>query len=170
MINSMKLDKNSLELEVLVKDDTNLKLFTSSLSGIYKNYKMNKLDNNPEDFSVNLSFENEIDSLDSMKKSIKIEYMSDDIFTIDEIKEHLQILLTQNSEIVFVKQERVDELNKLTFSAKINNSNPQEFFDLIAKLNEELYSINLSFPILMQNNQEDGIEIKFYLDYFQKRD
>lgn len=170
MINSMKLDKNSLELEVLVKDDTNLKLFTSSLSGIYKNYKMNKLDNNPEDFSVNLSFENGIDSLDSMKKSIKIEYMSDDIFTIDEIKEHLQILLTQNSEIVFVKQERVDELNKLTFSAKINNSNPQEFFDLIAKLNEELYSINLSFPILMQNNQEDGIEIKFYLDYFQKRD
>ncbi|NLN13748.1 MAG: hypothetical protein GX169_06035 [Arcobacter skirrowii] len=154
----------------MVKDDTNLKLFTSSLSGIYKNYKMNKLDNNPEDFSVNLSFENEIDSLDSMKKSIKIEYMSDDIFTIDEIKEHLQILLTQNSEIVFVKQERVDELNKLTFSAKINNSNPQEFFDLIAKLNEELYSINLSFPILMQNNQEDGIEIKFYLNYFQKRD
>jgi len=33
-----------------------------------------------------------------------------------------------------------------------------------------LYSINLSFPILMQNNQEDGIEIKFFLDYFQKRD
>ena len=64
--------------------------------------------------------------------------------------------------------ETIDAKKVEVFSYKVAIliTEPNEFFELINKLNEELYSINLKYPISFKRT-DNGIEVEFNLEFNQ---
>ncbi|OCL83332.1 hypothetical protein [Arcobacter porcinus] len=167
-IESFKLDKSSLELELISKDETNLKLLTSSLNNLYKDLNIDKKDDKNEDFFVNISLKNEIKDENIHKNISKIDYIIDDIITLENIEEQLKTILKDGSELSFVKKDELSLINKFTFLVKSEIEDPNELFEMITKINSELYSINISYPISIKQD-ENGLLSEFYIGYFQKK-
>ena len=61
-----------------------------------------------------------------------------------------------------------DSLVKYNYIINILVKEPKEFFDLIGVLNNELYSMYISYPLSMLRT-ETGIEIEFNLVFNQKK-
>ncbi|OCL99865.1 hypothetical protein AAX29_00915 [Aliarcobacter thereius] len=167
-INSFRIDNNSLDLELLAKDETNLKLLTSSLNNIYKDFNLNKKDDKNEDFFVDISFKKEIKDDNIYKNINKIDYLTDEVFALEDIEEQLKTILKEGSELSFIKKDELSLINKFTFLVKMEIDNPNELFEMISKINSELYSINITYPIIIKQN-ESGLLSEFYIGYFQKK-
>ena len=59
-------------------------------------------------------------------------------------------------------------ITRFVYLVNILVKDPNEFFELINTLNNELYSINLSYPLSMIRT-ETGIEIEFNLVFNQPK-
>jgi hypothetical protein len=68
-----------------------------------------------------------------------------------------------------LKYESTFNLNISTYNFRVNMiiNSPIEFFKFLEGLNKELYSINLSYPIIFLKNQDSTIEVDFGLQFNQ---
>lgn len=167
-INSFLLDKNLLILEVLSKDDTNLKLFSSSLNQIYKDIKVERPEDKEKDFVVKLSLKDEIELENSIINLQKDDYIIDEVLSKEQIKEQILGLLKDGSKIEYIKKESNNSLDIFLFSVNFELENPQEFFDLVLSLNSELYSINIDYPLHIKDDS-GVLKVEFQIRYFQKK-
>ena len=92
-------------------------------------------------------------------------YIVDEFLPISRVTEQIKILMPENS-IVKFKSSQNNEVTKFNYSVNILVKSPKELFDLIDNINNELYSINISYPIKMIR-VEDDIEIDFMLTFNQ---
>ena len=84
---------------------------------------------------------------------------------IERVSEQLKILLPENSILKLISS--TDQgIYKYNYIVNILVKEPAQFFELIDVLNNELYSINIAYPLSMIRT-ESGIEIEFNLAFNQ---
>jgi hypothetical protein len=167
VINELKIDKNILELKAnFLKDDT----FSTSLKpNLVKLYKDVILNTSLSDKKINISgvvlSRDEIESKITYKKYGK-EYITDEFMPLDRVSEQLKILLPVGSIIKLNTTTSSPSITRFMYTVTFLAKEPKEFFDILDTLNDELYSIHISYPISMVKT-EDGIGIEFILIFNQ---
>ena len=170
VINELKIDKNILELKAnFLKDDT----FSISLKPhLVKLYKDVILNTSLSDKKINISgvvlSRDEIELKTSYKKYGK-EYITDEFMPLDRVSEQLKILLPVGSAIKLNTTTSSPNITRFMYTVNFVAKEPKEFFDILDTLNDELYSIHISYPLSMVKT-EAGIEIEFILIFNQQNE
>ena len=166
-INELKIDKNVLELKAnFLKEDTFVNSLKPNLDKLYKDivYTSPSLDKKINIEGVVLS-KDDIEFTQTFKTFNK-EYLSDEFMDLDRVTEQLKILMPENSIIKFNTTTSSSNITRFVYNINILAKEPKEFFDVIDVLNNELYSIHISYPLSMLKT-EAGIEIDFVLVFNQ---
>lgn len=167
ILKELKINQNSLELKgIFLKEDTYITSLKPKLDILYKSTEYNVLDN-----SKKVNIEGTIVSKDELElnniiyKMNSRKYITDELMPIERVSEQLKILMPENSIIKLISTTN-DDVVKFNYLVNILVKEPKQFFDLIAVLNSELYSINIAYPVSMTRT-EIGIEIEFNLVFNQ---
>ena len=116
------------------------------------------------DFFTDIIAKDSIEINTNYKKFEK-EYITDETIAVERVTEQLKILMPENAIIRFSSNTN-NNINKFTYVVNILVKEPKEFFNLLDTINNELYSINISYPIIMMKT-EAGIEVEFTLEFNQ---
>ena len=88
----------------------------------------------------------------------------------------LEKRVTNQIKNIFPEDTKIEYLNTFSsniisynYSLSLTISQPIELFNLIDNLNEEVYSINISYPLKLNVNEEDEIEVNFLLQFHQNK-
>lgn len=87
---------------------------------------------------------------------------------VKRVSDQLKIILPKSAVLVY---DSTFNLNISTYNYRVNMviNSPIEFFNLLSNLNKELYSINVSYPIIFLKNQDSSIEVDFGLQFNQNK-
>lgn len=85
--------------------------------------------------------------------------------SVERVTEQLKILMPENTIIKFVSSSE-EGLTVFKYAINMLVKEPKEFFNLVNSLNNELYSININYPVHMLKTAA-GIEIEFNLEFNQ---
>lgn len=114
---------------------------------------------------LNIIIKNE--NLQNIPKKPQYEqYPTSPFLSIGKTTDYINNLLIDNSTIKFLNKKEGKYLT-YKFSIKSVIKTPKEFFDFIAKLNQQKHSLTLEYPITFSKTN-DGIEIKYILALHQK--
>ncbi len=93
-------------------------------------------------------------------------YLHDGFMPVKRVSDQLKIILPKSAVLIY---DSTFNLNISTYNFKVNMiiSSPMEFIKLLDSLNKELYSINVSYPIIFLKNQDSTIEVDFSLQFNQ---
>lgn len=169
VLKNLKLEKDSLEINAtLLADDTFIKSVKPSLDDIYK-----KIDIKVEDDKKNM-IEGKITAFEVLKlddivyKTYSDKYITDEFLPISRVSEQLKILFPGDTIIKFSSSKN-DDITKFFYSVNMLVKSPTEFFNTIKMLNNELYSINIMYPVIMTKNEDAFLEIEFNLVFNQPK-
>lgn len=95
-------------------------------------------------------------------------YLGDGFMPVKRVSDQLKIILPKSAVLVY---ESTFNLDISTYNFKVNMviNSPIEFLKLLDGLNKELYSINISYPIILLKNQDSSIEASFGLQFNQNK-
>ena len=169
VIKEFKIDKNILELKgKFLRENSFANSLKPNLNKLYKNINYtastDKLINvdgvvlAKEDFDLNKNY-----------KTYNREYLTDEFMALDRVTEQLKILMPVDSIIKLNTTTSSSNITRFVYSVNMLVQNPNEFFDVIEVLNNELYSIHISYPISMLKT-DAGIEIEFVLVFNQQNE
>lgn len=170
VLNELKIDKNILELKGnFLRENSFANSLKPNLNKLYKNivYNTSSTDKKFKIDGVVLAKE-DID-LNKKYKSYDKEYLTDEFMALDRVTEQLKILMPVDSIIKFNVTTSSSNITRFVYSVNILVQDPSEFFDMIEVLNNELYSIHISYPISMLKT-EAGVEIEFVLVFNQQNE
>lgn len=165
MIEYMKIYDNTLEMELFLKDESSLMLLRPNLINLFDESRVESIEKDKtSDFkALVLAKGFKLENQDF--KYFEDEYLNDEVLSNDIVLEQLKIMLPENS-IIRYNNTKNDDILTFNYTVTILMSSPNEFFELIDSLNNELYSISLNFPINMQKSG-NNIEVEFNLDFNQ---
>jgi len=169
VLKEIKIDSDSLFLKgIFLKDDTYIKSMKPELEKLYDDIEV-KLDDEEKkaiiDGTISASDVIELEGISYKENSEK--YITDEFLPISRVTEQLKILLPKNS-IVKFKSSQNNDVTKFNYFINIVVETPSEFFNIINMLNNELYSINVAYPVNMVKT-EQGIEVEFNLVFNQPK-
>lgn len=165
-IKEMKIDSNSLELRVFSTEEESLNLLSLALNSLYINNESKILTPQTKtNFDAVVISKNEIE-IDTTYDSFTKEYLVDDKFNIESVTEQLKILMPENAIIKYIDTIDAKKVEIFNYKVAILVTEPNDFFELINKLNDELYSITLAYPISFKR-MDSGIEVEFNLEFNQ---
>jgi hypothetical protein len=170
ILNELKIDKDVLELKgTFFKEDTFVNSLKPNLNKLYKDivYSTPSMDKRVNFDGVVLAKE-DID-LDKTFKTFNKEYLTDEFMPLDRVTEQLKILLPLDSIIKYNTTTTNSNITRFIYTVNILVNEPKEFFDMIEVLNNELYSIHISYPLSMLKT-DAGIEIESVLVFNQKNE
>ena len=167
ILKELKLGQNSLELKgIFLKEDTYLKSLKPKLDLLYKTTEYMVLNNEKKvNIESSLVSKDEIELSNIIYKTNTKEYITDELIPIERVSEQLKILLPENSILKLISSTDLG-IYKYNYIVNILVKEPAQFFELIDVLNNELYSINIAYPLSMIRT-ESGIEIEFNLAFNQ---
>lgn len=167
LVDSFRLEKNSLEMELFSKDEENLALMRPLLISIFENSKVESVEKGKkQDFKAHV-LAKDFRNLKTTYKIFDKEYLKDEIMSNERVMEQLKIFLPENAIIRYIGEHKKDYL-QYSYIINILVKEPKEFFKLVENLNEELYSVNINYPISMVK-KDNIIEIEFNLDFNQEK-
>lgn len=162
----MNIDENNLELKVFSIQEENLNLLNLALNSLYVNNESKIITPNAKtNFDAVVVSKNEIEINTEYDNSTK-DYLTDEQFNIESVTEQLKILMPETAIIKYIETIDAKKVEVFSYKVAILITEPNEFFELINKLNEELYSINLKYPISFKRT-DNGIEVEFNLEFNQ---
>lgn len=166
-IKELKIDKDVLELKGnFLKEHT----FTDSLKpNLRKLYKDVTYTNLSPDKKINLegvAFARSGLELSKTYKFFNKQYLTDEFMPLDSVAQQLKVLLPAGAVIKLNTTTSSSSITRFMYTVNILVNEPKEFFDFIETLNEEVYSIHISYPISMQKTAA-GIETEFILVFNQ---
>ena len=167
ILKELTLNQNSLELKgEFLKEDT----FTSSLKPkldiLYETSEYTIFgDEKKVNIEATVVSKIEKPLINTVYKTNIKKYITDELLLAERVSEQLKILLPENS-ILKLASTTDEGIYKYNYNVNILVKEPKQFFDLINVLNNELYSINISYPLSMIRT-ELGIEIEFNLEFNQ---
>lgn len=100
-------------------------------------------------------------------KIYKETYITDEFIPIIRVTEQLETLFPKDTKINFKSSFKSDVIT-FNYAVSIVVKDPKVFFDIIDRLNNELYSIHISYPLTFTNT-EAGIQIDFILQFHQPK-
>lgn len=166
-IKELKIDKDILELKGnFLKENT----FTDSLKpNLRKLYKEANFSNLSIDKKINIEgvvlAKNDIE-LSRTYKFYNKQYLIDEFIPLEGVTEQLKILMPVGSIIKLNTTTSSSSVTRFMYTVNILIREPKEFFNVIELLNNELYSIHISYPLSMVKTPA-GIEAEFILVFNQ---
>ncbi len=169
-IKELKIDKDVLELKGhVLKESTFSDSLKPNLDKLYRDVTYTSL---VPDKKVN------IESVIFAKKEIELsktykfynkQYLTDEFMQLDRVTEQLKILMPVGSIIKLNTTTSSSNVTRFMYTINILIKEPKEFFDVIEVLNNELYSIHISYPLSMVKTLA-GIEAEFILVFNQQNE
>ena len=165
-VKEVNIDENNLELKVFSIQEENLNLLNLALNSLYVNNESKIITPNAKtNFDAVVVSKNEIEINTEYDNSTK-DYLTDEQFNIESVTEQLKILMPETAIVKYIETIDAKKVEVFSYKVAILITEPNEFFELINKLNEELYSINLKYPISFKRT-DNGIEVEFNLEFNQ---
>ena len=169
-IKELKIDKDVLELKGhILKESTFNDSLKPNLDKLYRDVTYTSL---VPDKKIN------IDSVIFAKREIELsktykfynkQYLTDEFMQLDRVTEQLKILMPVGSIIKLNTTTSSSSITRFMYTVNILIKEPKEFFDVIEVLNNELYSIHISYPLSMVKTPA-GIEAEFILVFNQQNE
>ncbi|RXK12521.1 hypothetical protein CP965_08020 [Halarcobacter mediterraneus] len=160
------LDRNNIILDVdMLKKDTFIKVIKPELKKSYENVDIKFKEENIILKALIKANKYHKEMKGNTFKNYKDVYISNEFMPIIAVTEQLKILFPTNTIINF-KSSSKDKFNTFNYLINLVVKSPLEFFKLIDTLNNELYSINITYPVNFIKT-EAGIEIEFTLQFNQ---
>lgn len=165
VLDELEVDANSAKMVVdLLQDDIYIRSMQPNLLKLYKYSGIVFEDPKATILKATIS-NDEFIPLESTMKEVEPAYITNEFLPKQRVEEKIKALLGEMATFEF-KSDFKSEVTTFNYSVKVLYKEPKEFFDLIEKLNSELYSINISYPISMKK-VEYGIETSFILQFHQ---
>lgn len=169
LLKEFKLGKDDLEINAtLLKDDSFIKTMKPELEELYDDVK---LINNEKDkksiFDATIKAKGAKELKDVPYKVNNEKYIVDEFMPILRVTEQLKIILPQDTILKF-KSSNNDDITRFNYFVNIQVKHPNEFFELLNTLNNELYSIHINYPIKFVK-LEDSLEVDFNLVFNQPK-
>jgi len=167
VLKELVVDGDALQLKgTFLNNDTYITSLYPELNKVYDTIEVNFEDENKKNLIEATVVAKDAKELENIVyKANTQKYIVDEFLPISRVTEQLNILLPQGSIIKF-KSSQNNKVTKFFYDVNILVQTPKQFFDLIDMLNNELYSINISYPVKMMK-MEEGIEIDFTLVFNQ---
>lgn len=168
VLKEMKLNSNDLELKaVLEKENALSKEFRQSFDYIYKSTQSKVLSpEKKENIDALITSKGELDLASIVYKKFEKEYITDELIPLERVTEQLKILMPENTIIKYQTTSEKEGISTFKYTANILVKKPKEFFNLIHTLSNEIYSINVTYPINMIKTAA-GLEVEFNLEFNQ---
>lgn len=159
--NSIKIDAN------LLNKDSFIKTLQPELNKLYVKSSLEVKENQNSILDGVINAENLKTKYLPKTKDYKEAYIVNEFMPIIRVTEQLKMLFPKNAIINFKSNFKSDVV---TFNYLVNIivQTPQEFYSIIDNLNNELYSINISYPLSLVKT-DAGIEIEFTLQFHQPK-
>ncbi len=169
VLNELSLERNYLKMDInLLNKDTYIKILQPEL---LKSYNISQIEFKEENKSPILEATLSAEGLKEKEKVIlkdyKDIYIQNEFMPIIRVTEQIKILFPENAIVTF-KSSFKSEVVTFNYLVNVVIQKPLEFFELINRLNNELYSINISYPINFIKT-EAGIEVEFILQFHQPK-
>ena len=100
-------------------------------------------------------------------KDYRDTYVENEFMPIIRVTEQMKILFPDNAIVTF-KSSFKSEVVTFNYLINVIVQKPLEFFEIINRLNNELYSVNISYPVSFIKT-EAGIEVEFVLQFHQPK-
>ncbi len=168
VLKELIFEKNSLKMDInLLKKDTFIKVIQPKLLNSYNmsdiKFKESKIPT-LEAIILAEGFKNkEITQFINYKDT----YITNEFMPIIRVTEQVKILFPKNTIVTF-KSSFKSEVVTFNYLINIIISKPLEFFEILNNINNELYSINISYPLSFIKT-EAGIEVEFILQFHQPK-
>jgi len=161
---TLKADESNLEATFL-KDDIYIKSMQAPLSKLYE-YSEIKFENNEATILNATIFNHQRVPEKEVHKVVLPKYIKDEFLPQERVYEQLKAIFPQNGIIKFQSSFKSDVLT-YNYTINIIVGSPLEFFEIIEDINKELYSMNISYPVMLRKTI-DGIEVEFNFQFHQK--
>ena len=168
VLKELDLEKNSLSMQInLLNKDTYIKVLQPELLKYYKIANIEFKDIKTPILEAELKAEGVNQQQIVSFKDYKDAYIENEFMPIIRVTEQMKILFPEGSNVTF-KNSFKSEVVTFNYLVTIVIQKPIEFFSLIDKLNNELYSINITYPISFVKT-EAGIEVEFIVQFHQPK-
>lgn len=168
ILKEMKMDSNNLELKaILEKEHSFSKEFKQSFDAIYKSTQSKVLDPQKKENIDSIITSKVPLALNNVEyKKFSKEYLTDELIPLERVTEQLKILMPENTIIKYLTTTEKDGVLTFKYAINILVKKPKEYFNLVNTLNNELYSINMVYPVSMTKTAI-GLEVEFGLEFNQ---
>lgn len=160
---TLKADESVLHVNLL-EDDTYIRSMQPSFLKLYDFSDIEFIDGKSTVLKAIISNTSPIKS-DTNIKEVLPNYIVNEFLPKQRVEEQIRTFLGKEVGFTF-KSDFKSEVT--TFNYEINTvyKSPKALFDLIERLNMALYSVNISYPIVMKKVDE-GVETQFVLQFHQ---
>ncbi|WP_321469836.1 hypothetical protein [Halarcobacter sp.] len=168
VLKELDLDKNSLSMEInLLNKDTFIKVLQPELLKYYDMANIVFKESKTPVLEAQLKAEGAKQKQIVNFKDYKEAYIENEFMPIIRVTEQMKILFPEGSNVTF-KNSFKSQVTTFNYLVTIVIQKPLEFFTLIDKMNNELYSINITYPISFVKT-EAGIEVEFIVQFHQPK-
>lgn len=169
VLKSLKLEDDNLEINAtLLADDTFIKSVKPSLDDIYTQIDIKVEDDKKNILFGKITAKKALELENVVYKTYSDKYITDEFMPISRVSEQLKILFPDDT-IVKFNSSKNEDITKFFYSVSMLVETPTEFFNTIEMLNNELYSINIMYPVIMTKNEDGFLEIEFKLVFNQPK-
>lgn len=169
VLKELLFEKNSLKIDAnLLNKDTFIKVIQPEL---LKSYKMTNINFGDNTKGVILNGIITAEGLKNKKvikfRDYKDTYMTNEFMPIITVTEQIKMLFPKDAIVTF-KSSFKSEVVTFNYLVNVIIQKPLDFFEIINTLNNELYSINIYYPLSFIKT-EAGIEVEFTLQFHQPK-
>lgn len=168
VLKEVVIEKNSSRMDInLLNKDTFIKVIQPELLKSYNLSQINFKDSSTHILDATIESEGLKNKKITKFKDYKDAYIENEFMPIIRVTEQIKMLFGKNT-IVNFKSSFKSEVVTFNYLVNIVVEKPLEFFAIANILNNELYSINISYPVSFVKT-EAGIEIEFTLQFHQPK-
>lgn len=169
VLNEFVIDEDSLVLKAkLLKTDTFITSLKPNLDELYEDTQI-EIESKEKKVNIEavISSKEKIELKDINYKQNTQSYIKDEFFPILRVTEQIKILLPEDTIIKF-KSSNNGDVTKFYYLVNMIVKTPNDFYNLLDMLNNELYSIHVMYPISMIKTI-NGLEVEFNLVFNQPK-
>lgn len=168
VLKELTLEKNLFKMDVnLLNKDTYIKVLQPELLKLYNITDIQFKETKDPILEATIRAEGLKDKKVTKFKDYKDAYIENEFMPIIRVTEQIKILFPENSIVTF-KSNFKSEVVTFNYLVNVVIQKPLEFFEIINRLNNELYSVNISYPVNFVKT-EAGIEVEFILQFHQPK-
>lgn len=168
VLDDFELNERNLEMSAnILHKDTFIKVLKPELEKLYENSTITFDDESKSILNAKIEANNPIDDKPIMKKVYNDVYIENEFISILRVTEQIKMLFSKDTIVTF-KSNKEDIYSTYDYIINIVIKTPLEFYNIIDMLNNELYSVNVTFPISFVKTN-NGIKVEFILQFHQPK-
>lgn len=168
VLKELVLEKNLFKMDInLLNKDTYIKVIQPELLKSYNVSQIEFKEAKTPVLEAIVQAEGLKEKAQIKFKDYKEAYIENEFMPIIRVTEQIKILFPENSIVTF-KSSFKSEVVTFNYLVNVIVQKPLEFFDIVNRLNNELYSVNISYPVTFIKT-EAGIEVEFILQFHQPK-